>query len=123
MRGPESHASKVCSCWLGFEFPITDSRNFSGHAFEAEILRLLHERGAGKTICPSEVARALAGRKRGEAGIPRSAWEPLMPLVRQAALRLEDRSEIVVTQRGQPVDFSAAKGPVRLKLGEKAKTS
>ena len=44
---------------------------------ELLILRLTAQRGAGKSICPSEVARAL-----------RPDWQPLMPVVRQAAARL-----------------------------------
>ena len=54
---------------------------------EEEILRLLAERGAGKTICPSEAARAVGGEERAE-------WEPLMEPARAAGggwWRGEDR--------------------------------
>ena len=77
---------------------------------EAAILRLLAERGAGKTICPSEVARAVAGSEE------REQWEPLMEPVRAAAARLVAAGRIVVTQRGRVVDGLAAKGPIRLQL-------
>jgi len=76
---------------------------------ESEILRLLAERGLGKTICPSEVARAVAGEERAD-------WEPLMEPVRTAAARLVAQGKIVVTQRGRVVDGVTAKGPVRLRL-------
>ena len=76
---------------------------------KSEILRLLAERGAGKTICPSEVARALGGDER-------ESWEPLMQPVRDAAGALVDAGKIVITQRGRVVDGQTAKGPVRLRL-------
>lgn len=77
---------------------------------EAEILRLLAERGAGKTICPSEAARAVAGSEE------RAAWEPLMEPARAAARRLVAQQRIVITQGGHVVDASTAKGPIRLRL-------
>ncbi len=77
---------------------------------EEEILRLLHARGAGKTICPSEAARALAGDE------DRAAWEPLMEPARAAARRLVAKGSIDITQAGHVVDASTAKGPIRLRL-------
>ena len=77
---------------------------------EETILRLLSERGAGKTICPSEAARAVAGSEE------RTAWEPLMEPARAAARRLVAAEAIVITQGGQIVDASTAKGPIRLRL-------
>lgn len=78
----------------------------SGRPSDAEIentLRaLLHLRGAGKTICPSEVARQLSGD-----------WRALMPDIRRIAARLPD---IHATQRGDLVDPEAARGPIRLGL-------
>src|ERR1700709_830036 len=76
---------------------------------EREILRLLRARGPGKTICPSEAARAVA------ASDDRTAWEPLMPLVRAAAGRLVGAGKIDVLQAGRVLDASTAKGPVRLR--------
>lgn len=79
-------------------------------ALEAAILRLLAERGAGKTICPSEAARAVA------ASDDRAAWEPLMEPARAAARRLVAAGKVVVTQGGVVVDASTAKGAIRLRL-------
>lgn len=67
----------------------------------ATILRLLAARSG--TICPSEVARAIAP----------DAWRPLMDAVRAAAVALAARGAIVVTQRGRPVDPATATGPIR----------
>ena len=46
---------------------------------EATILRLLDEAGAGRTISPTDAARAL---------IEGSEWNVLMPAVRRAAVQL-----------------------------------
>lgn len=70
---------------------------------EAEIARRVAARGVGKTICPSEVARALE-----------EDWRPLMPEVRAVATAMAARGEIVVTQKGRAVDGLMAKGPIRL---------
>jgi hypothetical protein len=79
-------------------------------ALEETILRLLHERGAGKTICPSEAARAVANS--GD----RTAWDHLMEPARAAARRLVATGKIVITQQGHIVDPSTAKGAIRLRL-------
>jgi hypothetical protein len=72
---------------------------------ENEILRLLGERARTSTICPSEVARALA-----------DDWRPLMEPVREAARRLVAKGVLVITQHGHEVDPSTARGAIRLKL-------
>ena len=81
---------------------------------EETILRLLQERGAGKTICPSEAARTIAGS--GELSNDRAAWEPLMEPARAAARRLVAAQKIVITQSGHVVDASTPKGAIRLRL-------
>ena len=75
-------------------------------AIERAILALVAER-APRTVCPSEVARQLDP----------GGWRPLMPAVRAVAADLVARQRIVATQRGQPVDPLAARGPIRLALG------
>jgi nucleoid-associated protein YgaU len=77
---------------------------------EETILRLLGERGAGKTICPSEAARAVTGSDE------RAEWDPLMEPSRAAARRLVAQGRLLVTQGGVVVDPSKAKGPIRLRL-------
>ena len=79
------------------------------HVVEEAILKLLHQRRQGGTICPSEAARALAGSN------DRAAWEPLMESVRAAAETLVAEGQIVITQRGRIVDPRHAKGPIRLR--------
>jgi hypothetical protein len=74
---------------------------------EAEILRLVAARGADKSICPSEVARAL---------MP-DAWRPLMGAVRAAAIRLAATGRIEILRKGKPVQPDAIRGVIRLRIG------
>lgn len=78
-------------------------------AIRAAILSLCAARGAGKTICPSEAARALAG------GDP-EAWGPLMKPVRAVAVAMADAGEIAILRKGRPVDPHDFKGIYRLGL-------
>jgi hypothetical protein len=71
----------------------------------AIILELLERRGRDKTICPSDAARALAGKD----------FRPLMDAARAAAADLVASGEIEVTQRGEVVDIAQARGPIRLR--------
>jgi hypothetical protein len=77
---------------------------------QKKILELLAERDEGKTICPSEAARAVAGSEA------RDTWEPLMEPAREAAQQLVAAGKILVTQHGDVVDGRTAKGPIRLRL-------
>ena len=79
----------------------------------ALILRLCAERGPGKSICPSEVARAAADDPSD-----RSSWRPLMRPVRAAAAALQDSGQIRVLRKGRPVDIRTVKGVIRLALAE-----
>ena len=72
---------------------------------EDTILELLARRAPGKTICPSEAARALD-----------EDWRPKMEDVRQAAYAMADRGEVEVTQHGVVVDGRRARGAIRLRL-------
>jgi hypothetical protein len=90
------HAAKVA---LGERGPRWWER------IEGEILDLIARRGPDKTICPSEVARALAGDE---------SFRSLMPHVRESAATLAERGEIRVTQKGRDVDARTARGPIRL---------
>jgi Protein of unknown function (DUF3253) len=71
-------------------------------AIRAVILDLALQRGRGKSLCPSEVARALAPN-----------WRALMPEVRTVAATMP---EIMATQGGTEVDPRSARGPIRLRL-------
>lgn len=75
-------------------------------AIAKTIADLLAARDEGKTICPSDAARALAG----------SEFRPLMDDVRRVAFGMVDAGELIVTQKGSVVDGRTARGPIRLRL-------
>jgi hypothetical protein len=66
------------------------------------ILDLALQRGRERSVCPSEVAKALA-----------PDWRPLMPQVRAVAAGMP---EIIATQGEVEVDPRTAPGPIRLRL-------
>lgn len=70
------------------------------------LLEKVRERGAEKSICPSEVARGLGGAE----------WRSLMEPIREVGAELVESGEILALQRGQPVHPLSAKGPIRFKL-------
>jgi hypothetical protein len=73
--------------------------------FKDDILTLLHDRGANKTICPSEV-------------LPPDLKQDkvMMEHVRRSARLLAAEDKIEITQSGKVVDPTSFKGPIRLKL-------
>ena len=73
-------------------------------ALETAIGALLDER-PGRSICPSEAARA----------VDPASWRDLMPASRAAAGRLAAAGAVEVTQRGQVVDVGTVRGPVRVR--------
>ncbi|MET0208385.1 MAG: DUF3253 domain-containing protein [Burkholderiaceae bacterium] len=79
--------------------PITSAQ------IEKAIFALLDARAPGKTICPSEVARAL---------VP-DDWRPLMPQVRDVAVALAGKEALDILQKGRAIAHdSVIRGPIRL---------
>lgn len=71
------------------------------------ILELTAARGAGKTICPTEAAKAVSEAR----------WQKLLPDVRAEAVRLHKAGRIAVYRKGKPVaDPDTFKGVYRLGL-------
>ncbi len=77
-------------------------------ALEQSIRDLLAGRGRGKTICPSDAARAVGPADE-------ECWRELMEPARRAARRLVASGEVVITQGGKVVDPSTAKGAIRIR--------
>jgi hypothetical protein len=75
-------------------------------AIAAEILRLAGARGPDRSICPSEVARALAPED----------WRPLLGQVRAEAVRLAEAGQIDILRKGRPVPVEAVRGVIRLRM-------
>lgn len=74
------------------------------------ILSLVRERGADKTICPSEAARVLGGSSSPD------SWSGFMHPVRQAAIMLAEQGFVVIYRKGKPVDPRNFKGVYRIGL-------
>lgn len=79
-------------------------------AIAAMIVDLLSGRAPGASICPSDVARALAADE--------PAWRGLMPRVREVAAALALEAVIVITQGDRTVDpHDVDRGAIRLRRG------
>lgn len=80
-----------------------------------ELNHLLSSRDYPKTICPSEVARALPASKLKLLGA--LEWRDIMPEVRQALWDMRQRGEVEILQRGavlpENIELQDIKGPMR----------
>jgi hypothetical protein len=76
------------------------------------ILALCAERGADKTICPTEAAKAVATLRGGDD----LAWRDLLVFVRRAAVALAKTGRLVIYRKGKPVDPDDFRGVYRLGL-------
>jgi hypothetical protein len=76
---------------------------------EQAILRLLNA-NSGKTISPTDAARALAGNSAGD------AWRASLSPIKLAAHRLAKAGVIEFLRKGHPVPAAAARGVIRLRL-------
>lgn len=80
---------------------------------ETAIRDLLAQRAADSSICPSDVARAVAP----------DDWRPLMEPVREAARRMMRAGEVRITQGGETVaDPETVKGPIRIVRNNRSAT-
>lgn len=75
----------------------------------AEILRQTAARGPAKSICPSDVARALAP----------DDWRPLMTAIRQAAAALAGQGRLRILRKGRAVAPEEMRGVIRLAAPDK----
>ena len=82
---------------------------------QAGILELLEGRARTATVCPSEVARAVAAAPEGDVVAGKEPWRELMEPARRAARRLVAAGEVDIVQGGRVVDPSTAKGPIRIR--------
>jgi len=81
---------------------------------EETMLALVETRGEGKTICPSEVARAIAGEHP-------DAWGRLMQPVRKVAVRLTKEGRVAILRKGKPADPHDFKSVYRIGPARPAK--
>lgn len=85
------------------------SRSHAPEALRAAILDLLNRRDAGKSISPTEAARALAGPDERQ-------WSRLMKPLRAVAVEMAKAGELDILRKSKPVDPSDFRGVYRLAL-------
>lgn len=87
----------------------------SSEVLQGHLQRLLSSRGYPKTICPSEVPRALNSTELQSLGV--STWRDLMPAMREMLWDMRKRGEVEILQKGVQIPESTAlediKGPIR----------
>lgn len=71
---------------------------------ENAILSLVEARGAGKSICPTDAARALDAEN----------WRARLNAVRNGAIRLALAGKVDILRKGKPVDPTDFKGVYRI---------
>ncbi|GGD39194.1 DUF3253 domain-containing protein [Aureimonas glaciei] len=71
------------------------------------IATMIAERGADKTVCPSEVARAIAGPDE-------TKWRLLMHPIRVEAVKMAKAGALTIRRKGRVVDPDGFKGIYRL---------
>ena len=76
----------------------------SDFAIEATLLLLVGRSGPDKSICPSEVARAMS-----------PDWRTLMGAVRRVAVRLALAGRIDILRKGKRIEPSDVRGVIRLR--------
>jgi hypothetical protein len=100
------HAAKVALGERGAPWWQPPSAAAQTERLGAVTLTLARHRAPDRTICPSDVARAVGG----------DAWRSLMDPVREVVRDLARASEVEVTQHGEVLDPDRPwKGPVRIR--------
>ena len=85
---------------------------------QQHLLRLLRSRQNPKTICPSEIPRALSQSDLQATG--HSEWKDLMPLVRTLLFEMRSKGEVEILQKGEVIPRETTmediSGPIRARL-------
>ena len=74
-------------------------------AITATLLRLAAERGPAKSLCPTDVARAVSAEE----------WRPLLGAVRKVAADLARQGKIEILRKGKPINPDDMRGVIRLR--------
>ena len=69
------------------------------------LLRLAAERGPAKSLCPTDVARAVSAEE----------WRPLLGAVRKVAADLARQGKIEILRKGKPINPDDMRGVIRLR--------
>ena len=94
---------------------MTNSKDKYNTLLKPHIDRLLSSRDYPKTICPSEVPRALTAAELKACGT--TDWRSLMPAVRDILWNMREKGEVEILQKGlvvpQGIEPGEVKGPIR----------
>jgi hypothetical protein len=74
-------------------------------AITAALLRITAERGPEKSLCPTDVARAVSTEN----------WRPLLGAVRKVAADLARQGKIEILRKGKPINPDEMRGVIRLR--------
>ena len=74
-------------------------------AITATLLGLAAERGPAKSLCPTDVARAVSAEE----------WRPLLGAVRKVAADLARQGKIEILRKGKPINPDDMRGVIRLR--------
>ena len=69
------------------------------------LLRIAAERGPEKSLCPTDVARAVSAEN----------WRPVLSAVRKVAADLARQGKIEILRKGKPINPDDMRGVVRLR--------
>ncbi|MFN9335181.1 MAG: DUF3253 domain-containing protein [Alphaproteobacteria bacterium] len=69
------------------------------------MLRIAAERGPEKSLCPTDVARAVSAEN----------WRPLLGAVRKVAADLARQGKIEILRKGKPINPDDMRGVIRLR--------
>ena len=91
-------------------------------AIETHLNRLLDARAYPKTICPSEVARALSAGELRQ--LDAGDWRDAMPAIRDIVFERRREGLVEVLQRGEvlgdDIEVEGIRGPIRVRKTSKS---
>ncbi len=74
-------------------------------AITTVMLQIAAERGPEKSLCPTDVARAVSAED----------WRPLLGAVRKVAADLARQGKIEILRKGKPINPDEMRGVIRLR--------
>lgn len=84
---------------------------------DRHLKKLLDARQYPKTICPSEVARALSSSELEALEV--KSWRDLMPTIRERVFNMRDRGSVEILQKGNVLPSAQSLddivGPIRVR--------
>jgi hypothetical protein len=84
-----------------------DSQLPDAAALTQELSRQINALAPEKSLCPSDIARALVGADPDR-------WSRLMPSIRKAAIEMAKGGQLVILRKGKIADPDGFKGVYRL---------